>query len=147
MALRHPYQAYKTLDVETASQDKLILMLYNAAVRRTEEAVELVPSGNVEKIHKNLVNAQDIFTELRRALNASAGEIADNLDRIYDYIQHLLMQGNIRKEIEPLEEALVYMKQLRDAWRDLFDKLPNSEIPKTGRQEAMRGAAAINIKG
>ena len=52
-------------------------MLYDAALRRTAEAIELIPAGQqVEKVHKNLVNAQDIFGELRRALNANAGEIA-----------------------------------------------------------------------
>ena len=148
MALRHPYQAYKTLDVETASQDKLILMLYDAALRRTAEAIELIPAGQqVEKVHKNLVNAQDIFGELRRALNANAGEIAGNLDRIYEYVQHLLVQGNIRKDGAPLREALTYMEQLRDVWRDLFDKMPGSEIPKGGGQETLRGAAAINLQG
>jgi flagellar protein FliS len=139
-------RTYKQVHVETASQGKLIVMLYDAAIKRTEEAISLIGTKKLDMVNNNLVRAQDIVAELRASLNMKAGEIAANLDRLYDYIHRLLVRGNVRKEAAPLQEALQLMKVLRETWKELFDKLPVSEIPST-RDEAARSNAMLNVRG
>jgi flagellar protein FliS len=139
-------RTYKQVHVETASQGKLIVMLYDAAIKRTEEAISLIGTKKLDMVNNNLVRAQDIVAELRASLNMKAGEIAANLDRLYDYIHRLLVRGNVRKEAAPLQEALQLMKVLRETWKELFDKLPASEIPST-RDEAARSNAMLNVRG
>ncbi len=139
-------RTYKQVHVETASQGKLILMLYDAAIKRTEEAIGLIGTKKLDMVNNNLVRAQDIVAELRASLNMKAGEIASNLDRLYDYIHRLLVRGNVRKEQASLQEALKLMKMLRETWKELFDKLPASEIPST-RDEAARSNAMLNVRG
>ena len=97
------YDAYKQVDVETASQGKLIVLLFNGAIQRAEEAKRLILAEpmDIAGIHNSLVRAQDIIVELRRALDLRAGEIAGNLDRSYEYFQHLLVQANIKKDPTP----------------------------------------------
>lgn len=146
MEASQPYQAYKEVHVETASQGKLIVMLYDAAVKRTEEAIGLLGTKKLDAINNNLIRAQDIMAELRASLNMKAGEIAANLDSLYDYIHRLLVRGNIRKEKASLEEALRLMSMLRDTWKELFENLPASEIPTTST-EASRGTAMLNVHG
>ena len=94
-ALQAKMNAYTRVDVETASQGKLIVMLFNGAIKRAEEAKRQLDKGDRQSVHNNLVRAQDIIAELRGALNMKAGEIAVNLDRIYEYFQHLLISATV----------------------------------------------------
>lgn len=119
------YSAYKQADVETASQEKLIVLLFNGAIQRSEEArrIILTEPMDVAAIHNNLVRAQDIVSELRSALDLNMGEIAQNLDRSYEYFHHLLVQANINKDSTLIEECVELMTVLRDTWEEVFSKL------------------------
>jgi flagellar protein FliS len=146
MEASQSHRAYKQVDVETASQGKLIIMLYDAAIKSAEKALSLLGTKKLDEIHNNLIRAQDIIAELRASLNMKAGEIARNLDNVYDYIHRLLIRGNVRKEKAPLEEAVTLMRMLRATWKELFENLPASEIPSTSL-EAARGTAVLNVHG
>ncbi len=139
--------AYKRVDVETASQGKLIVLLFNGAIQRAEEAKRQIALGSVEHVHNNLIRAQEILGELRSALDMKTGLIAQNLDRIYEYLQHLLITANLRKSVEPVEECLNHLTTLRDTWKEAFDKLgqegPGSNAPSINQH----GASLMNIKG
>jgi len=50
------------------------------------------------------------------------GEIAKNIDRIYEYIHYLLVQGNLKKSIAPIKESIEHMKAMRDTWKEAFEK-------------------------
>jgi len=147
MEASQPHRAYKQVHVETASQGKLIVMLYDAAIKRTEEAVnQLGGARKLDVISNNLIRAQDIIAELRASLNMKAGEIAANLDNVYDYIHRLLIRGNVRKQKAPLEEAVRLMRMLRNTWQELFENLPASEVPSTS-PEVARGTVMLNVHG
>ncbi len=140
------YGAYKRVDVETASQGKLIVMLFNGAIQRAEEAKRQLQKGRVEGVHNNLIRAQDIIAELRSALNMKAGNIAANLDRIYEYFQHLLIMGNIRKDTKPIDDCVRMMTEMRDTWRELFDQISLEERPGAP-QVNLHGASVMNVQG
>jgi len=67
---------YQQVTVETASQGKLIVMLFNGAVQRAEKAIADIEANRMDNVHNHLVRAQDIVAELGGALNMEAGEIA-----------------------------------------------------------------------
>ena len=113
------YGAYKRAQVETASQGKIIVMLFNGAIQRAEEARRQLSKGKSDGVHNNLIRAQDIVGELRHSLDMKAG-IAKQLDRIYEYFQHLLITANIRKECAPLEEVIQHLTGMRDTWHEAF---------------------------
>jgi flagellar protein FliS len=140
------YGTYKRVDVETASQGKLIVMLFNGAIQRAEEAKRQIEKGRLESVHNNLIRAQDIIAELRGALNMSAGEIAQNLDRLYEYLQHLLIMGNIRKDVQPINDCVRMMTTMRDTWRDLFDQIAKDETFTAPRINP-HGASVMNMQG
>ena len=142
------YAAYRKVDVETASQGKLIIMLFNGAIQRAEEAKRQIEKGHRQNAHKNLIRAQEIVAELRGALNMRAGTLAANLDRIYEYFQHLLIKANIRKEIPPIQECLELMVSMRNTWQELFEDLAKGE--KNPKQEPLvnqHGSSVVNIQG
>lgn len=137
---------YQQVNVETASQGKLIVMLFSGAVQRADKALKGIESGELENVHNHLVRAQDIIGELRGALNMEAGEIADNLDRIYEYFQHLLIKANVRKDPEPLTTAIELMSLMRDTWAELFAQAGDSAEPGKSQFNA-HGSALMNVQG
>jgi flagellar protein FliS len=142
-----PYGAYKKVDVETASQGKLIVMLFNGAIQRAEEAKRQLGKGNTQGVHSNLLRAQDIIAELRNALDVRIQPLAQNLDRVYEYFQHLLIQGNIHKNTAPIDEAIGHLVALRDTWREVFDKVARQEGEQPAPPHHRHGAAFMNIQG
>ena len=138
---------YKRVNVETASQSKLIVLLYNGAIQRAEEAKRQIEKGNYRAAHDNLIRSQEIIAELRSALNMTAGEIAQNLDRIYEYFQHLLVRANIRKDTAPISECVALMARLRDTWQEVFEKVTRETSPTQPPKLNQHGAALMNIQG
>ena len=145
------YDAYTRVDIETASQGKLIVMLFNGAIKRAEEAKRQLERDKREGVHNNLIRAQEIVAELRGALNLQAGPVAKNLDRIYEYFQHLLIQANLKKEVKPIEECVELMTTMRDTWQELFANLAKEAVPvpDNANQASINqhGSALLNIRG
>lgn len=114
----NPYAQYQKNQVETADQGKLILMLYEGAVRFLEGSRKALQEGELQKAHHNLVCAQDILAELMSSLDLEAGDVAVSLFRLYDYMHNLLVQANVKKDAEPLEQVEKMLLELRDAWKE-----------------------------
>ncbi len=119
-AIKHG--TYQKVAVETASQGKLIVMLFNGAVQRTKQAERLLAEGGRPgEIHNNLIRAQDIVAELRSALDLSQGEVAHNMNRIYKYIHDQLIQANLRKDPAIMAECIEHLEALRDTWQEVHE--------------------------
>ena len=139
--------AYTKVDVETASQGKLIVMLFNGAIKRAEEAKRHLENRSTESVHNNLIRAQDIMAELRGALNMKAGPIARDLDRLYEYFQHLLIQANVNKTVDPISECVTLMTDMRDTWQDLFETIARDTPTIKAPAINQHGAAVLNLQG
>lgn len=141
--------AYKKVDVETASQEKLVILLFNGAIQRAKEAKALIQEAqmDVQKIHDNLVRTQDIVTELRAALDMSTGEVAQNLNSLYEYCTHLLVQANIKKETKFIDESVDLMIQMRDMWKEAFDLVGRENAEAAAPKLNQHGSTLINLEG
>ncbi len=115
----HAYQAYRQTQVSTASQGELLIMLFDGAIRFCRQAQEHMESGDIEQANSKLIRTQDIISELILALDLDVGEIAQSLQQLYTYIYDLLVQANIKKEPQKVEEALHMLTQLRDTWEQV----------------------------
>lgn len=140
--------AYTQVNVETASQGKLVVMLFSGAIQRAEEARRRLEQGKMDAVHNNLIRAQDIIAELRAALDMSTGEIARNLDRLYEYFQHLLVRANIRKAPQPIIEAIELMTQMRDTWKEVFEieEATQQGVPAPPKPN-QHGSSVMNLEG
>jgi flagellar protein FliS len=112
----NPYSSYRKTQIETATSGQLVVLLYQGAVRFLSLALTALEEGNIEMAHKSLVKAQDIVLELRATLNPEAGDIAQKLDALYDYMLRRLVEANFRKEGGPVREVLAYLQELLPAW-------------------------------
>jgi len=115
-----PHQRYRKVQAETASPGQLVLMLYGGALRFLRSAEDALVDGDIEKAHRGLTRAQDIVFELIASLDSGAGEVAENLLGLYVYLYRRLTDANIRKDVEPVREALTILTRLDRAWRQVL---------------------------
>lgn len=123
VSAKSPYDQYKKTEISTANQGRLIVMLYDGAIKFLNIAMENLPSKKYDVVNNNIIKAQDIVTELMLSLNMDkGGEVAQNLFNLYVYFKKRLIEANIKKEPEPILEVLKHLKDLRDAWDQISAK-------------------------
>lgn len=132
--------AYKETSVRTASGGKMIIMLYDEALRQIERAIKAIDAGSrkYDEINAAILKAQDIVTELMVSLDfEKGGDIAPALFGLYRYFNDQLMEGNLKKDVEPLRSVQDMMSNLRGAW---------VQIIGTTKVEG-RGQGGLNVAG
>ncbi len=111
--------AYRKTSVNTASQGRLIVMLYDEAIKQMDIATDEIGKERkkIDKIHNAIVKTQDIITELMASLDfEKGGEISQNLYNLYMFFNRQLVQANIDKSSETILEVRRFMADLREAW-------------------------------
>lgn len=110
--------AYRQSATQTASPAQLVLMLYDGALLRIEQAIEaLEEPRDLMVAHTCIMKAQRIIDELEVSLDHDrGGDIAANLAAIYAFVGELLLEGNLRKDPSMLREAIEVLTPLRDTW-------------------------------
>jgi flagellar secretion chaperone FliS len=134
--------AYKSNEISTVSQAKLIVMLYEGAVRFLDTAYEHI--GNPKKydvVNINLVKAGDIISELTVSLNLDeGGKVANDLLALYVYFKRRLLEANIQKDGKIIKEVRNHLNELKTAWEELEKNEPSV-------QAAMPKSSGLSIQG
>ena len=119
---------YRQTHVISASPMELVVMLYEeciASLSRAEASFELDGTERCEGVSNHLLHAQDIITELSVSLDfAAGGEIATNLNRLYDFMSRHLSAANLSKDASPVREVRALMVDLLDAWHQVAAQAP-----------------------
>ncbi len=119
----NPYTSpntYKVNEISTVSQTRLIVMLYDGAIRFLKIASENMTPRKYDLVNANIIKAQDIITELMLSLNLEEGkEIANSLLSIYIYMKKRLLEANMKKDSSILKEVIDLLTQLKTAWDEL----------------------------
>lgn len=110
---------YKQNTINTASPARLTLMLYEGAIKFCNIALEGMDEKNIEKTNNNIIKAEKIIVELRVTLDMKY-PVAEDFDKVYDYIYRRLVEANVRKDKEVLLEALKHIKTMRDTWKEVM---------------------------
>lgn len=117
MPQAHPYQAYQNTNVRTADQATLIIMLYDGAIRFLKKGQGKIYTGDVEGAHNYMVRGRQIVSELLSTLRPEkAGEVGANLKRIYVYAHNRIVEANLTKDAEILQEVVQILVTLREGW-------------------------------
>lgn len=121
MKSSNPYQVYQQTQINTVSQGKLILMLYDGAIGFLHQAQEMISQKDYEKTNYYLIRTQDIIDELTNTLNLEAGgEVARYLYSVYEAINHWLVQANIKCDHNLVERVINMLQELQEAWRNVI---------------------------
>jgi flagellar protein FliS len=111
--------AYQNSKIMTATPQELTLMLYEGAIKFCNVSVMAIENDEIQKAHINIIKAENIIMELRSTLNPKYSTAKD-FDVMYDYIYRSLVEANLKKDKEILEEALGYIKDMRETWKELM---------------------------
>ena len=111
------HDRYLETAVETASPARLIVMLYDGAIRFINEAAYAMQQRDYETQNTKLQRAQKILAELISSLDFDkGGEIAENLFRLYTYMYNQLVEANINDNLDRLQHVVQLLSELREAW-------------------------------
>ena len=111
--------AYKNSKIMTASPAELTLMLYDGAVKFCNVALISLERNDYEKVSENLIKAQKIIMEFRSTLDFKY-PVAKDFDVVYEYIYRRLVDANMKKDAEIIEEALKHIKEMRETWKEVM---------------------------
>jgi flagellar secretion chaperone FliS len=111
------YQAYRQTQAQTAAPGELVVMLYRGALRFISGAIQSIESQDIQAAHTALVRAQAIISELSETLDLTrGGEIASNLQAIYNYLNRRLVEANLKKDVAIAREVEGLLRELLPAW-------------------------------
>ena len=114
---------YSQVQIRTANKGKLIVMLYQGAIRHMKKAIMQLEEKEIEAKGKSLIKAQDIVLELLYALDPGmlkeGDELAQNLQRLYLYCYRQLVQANIQMDVKLIEEVISLLDNLLGAWEQV----------------------------
>jgi flagellar protein FliS len=109
--------AYQTVQATTADPGKLVLLLFDGAVRFLTRARLRLEAGDMTQFAQSIARAQAIIAELRSSLNhEQGGEVAENLERLYEFMQHHLSLGLISRSSRHVEQVLRPLQTIREAF-------------------------------
>lgn len=118
---------YRRMQVESASPARLILLLYDGAVRKLNQAIEQQEMGRREEFHSHVVRVQKIVTELFSALDMEkGGDVAQNLSRLYDYMIRQLALALIQVNTERVLEVRALLEELREGWQGAVEEFESA---------------------
>lgn len=110
---------YKNNQIFSASPEQIMIMLYDGAIRFLTQAMQGIDDGNIELKNHGINRAMAIVMEFRNTLDHNiGGEIAANLDALYDFMIREMIQANIKKDRQKLETVHTMLSDLRDTWKE-----------------------------
>ncbi len=124
----NPLNMYRETSIKTAGQGKLIVLLYDEAIKQIDRAISVLDSGSREydKVNSSIIRAQEIITELSASLDFEKGkDIASNLFSLYIYFNQQLMAANLDKDSKPIKPVRNMLFELRSAWKQIENTKEN----------------------
>ncbi len=119
-ALKSYNSVHVEAGVQSASSHRLIEMLYEGLLARIAQAKGSLQQGNIEMKGKKITEAISIVLSLKDCLNLEqGGELAANLDALYDYVQRTLWQANVNSDEKLLDECHDLILPVASAWRQI----------------------------
>jgi len=110
--------AYQDSAVTTQSKGRLIVLLYDGAIKFMKLAIKELEANNYEAKGRYLKKAQDIINELNAVLDMNVGgEIAGNLRKLYCFMNNRLSEANIKCDPQMIREIIKLMEELNQSWK------------------------------
>jgi len=113
---------YQQNQISTASPEQILLMLYDGAIRFTRRAISGIEENKPELKRSGISKAMAIISEFSNSLNHEiGGEIAEDLDALYDFMIRELVAGNLHDDIKKLKVVEKLLVDLRESWGEAVD--------------------------
>jgi len=115
------YNTYKNNSVNYASKDQLLLIILDGAVKFSKMGRQAILDKDIKGAHENIIKTQNIFYELMISLDLShSSDWGLNVISIYKFIIDKLVQANIKKDINIMDEIIPLIEEIRDMWNEVY---------------------------
>lgn len=115
----NPYVSYRQIQVETADQRSLLIMLYSGALKFLGQGRLALREKNMEEANRRLGRVQDILCELMGSLDPGMPELSGRLFQVYEYMHYRLTQAIIQKKPDAVTEVEQMLLTLMEAWQSV----------------------------
>src|SRR5438445_998970 len=122
---------YQEIAVQTSSPTKLVLMLYEGAIRFLRQSIETIGTKDFERKRQSVDRAMAIIQHLQSTLDKRGGDVSAELDRLYTYITARILEGSGKLEVTPFEEAIKLLTVLLSGWEEIAKKEQEHAVPTT----------------
>ena len=119
MAMPNAYAQYNNSKVLSASPGELTLMLYDGMIRFCNLAEVAVEKKDISKAHANIIKMQRIIDYLRQTLDMNY-PVAEDFERMYIYLSQRMVEANMKKDLEILQEIHGHLHAIRDNWKEVM---------------------------
>ncbi len=119
MLSSNAYAQYNRNKILTASPAELTLMLYDGCIKFINIAMMGIDEKDIAKANTNIKKAERIILELQSTLNEKY-EVAKDFNAVYSYVKRRLLEANLTKDKEILEECAGHMRTMRDTWKEVM---------------------------
>lgn len=120
------FKKYKTTSIQSASREKILLMLYEGAIKFVKLAILAIEKDNVKDKCENIGRAYDIVLELNNTLDHKiGGDVAVRLEQLYQFMIEQLIAANTKNDIESLRNVQKLLETLHEGWVQAIQKLKN----------------------
>ena len=124
----NPYRHFQQYQILSTSPERLLLMLYDGAIRFTCQAIHGLEEENLALAHYGINKALAIISEFAETLDHEiGGEIAENLDALYAFMIRELTLGNRHRDVDKLRTVEGLLRGLRDTWQEAIE-INNREV-------------------
>ncbi|VAW70028.1 Flagellar biosynthesis protein FliS [hydrothermal vent metagenome] len=125
---------YKQVGVQSsvggADPHTLIQMLINGAIERLNTAKMHIQKKNIARKGEDIGRAISIIDGLRSSLDMKkGGEIAENLESLYEYMQRQLLSSNIENNQQKIDEVLGLLNEIRSGWNAIPQDIRKPKQP------------------
>ncbi len=110
--------AYKELSVVTQDRGRIVVLLYEGAIKNIKLAIEAMTTGDYAKKGMYVTKALDIIFELNCSLDVeSGGEIAQNLRKLYSFMTRHLNMASLKKDTQMMNDVIKVLEELMSGWK------------------------------
>jgi len=134
----YAHSTYKKQSVNTMTPIEVIVKIYDECERQLNRAIKFIDDKKFDKAHDALDRAGELVNGLRSVLDMSAGEIATNLDSLYEFFFKQIVAADMKKDVELIKQILPQVSELKDTFTQL-SRMPRDGIPYSG--SIMTGAS------
>ncbi|MBX7144822.1 MAG: flagellar export chaperone FliS [Oligoflexia bacterium] len=141
---KNAHNAYQTVQVTTTDRGRLLLMMYEGAIKFLKQAKAGLEANDIAKFCRFLSKAQAIIAELMNTLDfEKGGDIARDLDRLYDFMLFYLTEANLYRDGKRVAKVIGLIDTIYSAYKEIIEGRKDAaaaDSPETSKQvgEAVR---------
>ena len=116
------YLQYQKTSLETKSPGRLLLMLFEGAIKNLNNSKIAITNHDYNQAHESIMATQEIVVELMTTLKMEY-DISTNLMALYEYFLQQLIEANLKKDVTILDELLDYFVEMHSTWEEAIKHL------------------------